>query len=362
MKVLKKILIVLAILIAIPLIIALFLKKDYAVEREIAINKPKQEVFDYVKYLKNQDNYSKWAMMDPDMKKTYRGTDGTVGFVSAWDSEQKDVGAGEQEIKKITEGERIDFELRFIRPFESTEAAYMVTESASEDQTTVKWGFNGHMNYPMNLMMLFMDFEEMISNDLDTGLMRLKGILESRQTVADGSMEFLLGYFNRTTGDLEKSVAGLSEAQLKFKPAPDKWSVSQCLEHIVATEKMLFDMAKKELAKPAQPELKGEVKTSDAELIAAMTDRSEKHKTSKELEGAGLYTDPQTALNDLAAARKPVLDYIQNASLEDLRNHVSDYPTGKADGYQSLLFIAAHCARHTLQIDEVKGDANFPKN
>ncbi|GEP97599.1 DinB family protein [Chitinophaga cymbidii] len=362
MKALKKILIVLAILIAIPLIIALFLKKDYAVEREITINRPKQEVFDYVKHLKNQDNYSKWAMMDPDMKKTYRGTDATVGFVSAWDSEDKNVGAGEQEIKKITEGERVDFELRFIRPFESTEAAYMITEASPEDQTNVKWGFNGHMNYPMNLMLLFMDFEEMIASDLDTGLTRLKGVLESRPMAANGSKEFLLEYFNRTTSDLEKSVAGLSEAQLKFKPAADKWSVSQCLEHIIATEKMLFGMSEKELEKPAQPELKGEVKLSDKELIAAMTDRSEKHKTSKALEGQGLYTDPQTALNDLSVARKPVLTYIQNASLEDLRNHVIDYPTGKADGYQSLLFIAAHCARHTLQIEEVKSDAGFPKN
>ena len=120
MRILKIILIVILIIIAIPLLTALFIKKDYAVEREITINKPKQEVFDYIKYLKNQDHYSKWAMMDPDMKKTYRGTDATVGFVSAWESDKKDVGTGEQEIKKITEGERLDFELRFIKPFEST--------------------------------------------------------------------------------------------------------------------------------------------------------------------------------------------------------------------------------------------------
>lgn len=138
MRILKTILIAVGILIAVPLIVALFAKKDYEVEREITIDKPKEEVFDYVKFLKNQDNYSKWATMDPEMKKTYRGTDGTVGFVSAWESDNKDVGIGEQEIKKITEGERIDFELRFFEPFESTEPAYMTTESVSENQTKVK--------------------------------------------------------------------------------------------------------------------------------------------------------------------------------------------------------------------------------
>ncbi len=180
MRILKIILIVIAFLIAIPLVAALFVKKDYGVEREITINKPKQEVFDYIKYLKNQDHYSKWAMMDPDMKKTYRGTDGTVGFVAAWESNNEDVGTGEQEIKKITEGERLDFELRFIKPFEATEAAYMATESVPENQTKVRWGFSGHMNYPMNLVMLFMDFDEMIGNDLDTGLKNLKTVMENK--------------------------------------------------------------------------------------------------------------------------------------------------------------------------------------
>lgn len=178
MKILKKALIVFGVLIAIPLIIALFVKKDYAVEREITINKSNTEVFEYVKHLKNQDNFSKWATMDPNMKKTYSGIDGTVGFVSAWESNNKEVGKGEQEIIKITEGERIDFELRFLEPFQAVEPAFMTTESLAENQTLVMWGFSGHMNYPMNLMFLFMDFETMIGNDLETGLKNLKQLLD----------------------------------------------------------------------------------------------------------------------------------------------------------------------------------------
>ena len=178
MKILKKVLIALAVIIAIPLVIALFVKKEYAVEREININKPNTEVFEYIKYLKNQYNYSKWATMDPNMKKDSRGTDGQVGFVSTWDSEIEDVGKGEQEIVKITEGKRIDFELRFIKPFEATEPAYMTTEAVSEQETKVKWGFSGKMPYPMNIMMLFMDMEEMIGADLEEGLKNLKVVLE----------------------------------------------------------------------------------------------------------------------------------------------------------------------------------------
>lgn len=184
MKILKTILIIILVIIAIPLITALFVKKSYSVEREVVIGRSRTEVFDYIRSLKNQDDYSKWATMDPDMKKSYRGTDGTVGFVSAWDSDRDDVGKGEQEIKKITEGERVDFELRFLEPFEATEQAYMITEDAPEGQTKVKWGFNGHIAYPMNLILLFMDFEQMIGDDLQTGLDRLKKNLETQPSPA----------------------------------------------------------------------------------------------------------------------------------------------------------------------------------
>lgn len=180
MKILKGLLFTVLGIVALALIVALFVKKEYAVEREIVINQPKEEVFNYIKYLKNQDNYSVWANMDPNMKKEYTGTDGAVGFVSAWDSDNSDVGRGEQEIVKINEGERIDYELRFKEPFESKEPAYLITEKIDGQQTKVKWGFNGKMDYPMNLMMLFMDMEEMIGNDLENGLNNLKIVLEKQ--------------------------------------------------------------------------------------------------------------------------------------------------------------------------------------
>lgn len=177
---LKKFSIAVLMLIALPFIIALFVQKEYSVVTQITIDKPVAEVFDYVKRLKNQDNFSVWAQMDPDMVKSYRGTDGTVGFVSHWESQLEEVGVGEQEIMRIDEGKRVDFELRFFSPFESTDPAFMSTEAVGANQTLVQWGFDGHLDYPMNLMFLFLDFETMIGNDLNQGLKQLKQQLESQ--------------------------------------------------------------------------------------------------------------------------------------------------------------------------------------
>lgn len=178
MKILKIVVALFGFLIAVILIIGLISPKDYTIVREVIIDRPHQEVYDYAKYLKNHDNFSKWSSMDPNMKKEYKGTDGTVGFISSWESDNKNVGKGEQEIIAIDEGKRIDYQLRFFEPFESSDKAYMTFEPINANQTKVQWAFDGHMDFPMNTMMLFMDMEKMIGDDFEAGLDNLKKILE----------------------------------------------------------------------------------------------------------------------------------------------------------------------------------------
>jgi len=178
MKILKISLISLGALIALIFIIPIFTQKIVDVERVITINKPKEQVFEYIKLLKNQTHYSTWAKKDPNTIMTYTGTDGTVGFVSKWASKNEDVGAGEQEIKKVTDGQRIDYELRFTEPFESTSSCYMSADALTENSTKVKWGFHSVMPYPMNLMLLFVSGEEMCGKDFEEGLVNLKSNLE----------------------------------------------------------------------------------------------------------------------------------------------------------------------------------------
>lgn len=175
LKILMWIIIIPVALIIIVLIVALFVNKDYAVQRDIVINKPKQEVYDYVKLIKNQEEYSTWVRMDPNMKKELKGTDGTVGFIYAWNGNSR-AGEGEQEIKKLTDGERVDIEVRFKRPMESGLNAVLSTATVSDAQTKVTWAVSGRNKYPFNFMNLFMN--NMLGKDLDSSLILLKSNLE----------------------------------------------------------------------------------------------------------------------------------------------------------------------------------------
>jgi len=169
------ILLIVAIPVALFLVVGLVSKKDYAIEREIIINKEKQAVFDYVKLLKNQDHYSKWVMVDPAMKKRFMGTDGTVGFVYAWDGNKK-AGKGEQEITSLQNGERVNVELRFEKPFAGVATAFLTTTAAQSGQTVVRWGMHGKSAFPMNAMNTFVT--GMLGKDLEESLVNLKTNLE----------------------------------------------------------------------------------------------------------------------------------------------------------------------------------------
>lgn len=175
MNILITILLVIAGIIALMLIFALFMKREHYVKREIIINALRQKVFDYLKLLKNQDEWNKNAKADPDRKEEFKGIDGTVGFIIAWNG-NKNVGEGQKEIMNIIEGKRIETEIRFVRPMSAIASIIMETESLSDNQTKVNLSNAGTLKYPLNIMIPMA--EKMFAKDMDISLSTLKNILE----------------------------------------------------------------------------------------------------------------------------------------------------------------------------------------
>jgi hypothetical protein len=146
------------------------------IQKSVEIRKPSSEVFNYLKLTRNQDYFSVWNMADPGMKKEQSGTDGEVGFVYRWDSQNKNVGAGEQETKAIIPGKRIDSELRFLRPMQNTgKTSFLITDSGN-GLTKVDWIFDSPSKFPMVLFAPI--FKRMLGKDLEKGLANLKALLE----------------------------------------------------------------------------------------------------------------------------------------------------------------------------------------
>lgn len=152
--------------------------KDFLVSSEITIARPVAEVFAFLRPLKNFQSWNPFLKPGANVKLDFRGVDGQPGFVASWDGD-REVGAGEQELTRILEGQRIDFDLRFFRPFRGNNKGSWIVEAADANQTRVRWCMTGPSPFPMSVIGLFIRCEKMIVPQFAAGLAKLKEKLEA---------------------------------------------------------------------------------------------------------------------------------------------------------------------------------------
>jgi hypothetical protein len=182
------------------------------------------------------------------------------------------------------------------------------------------------------------------------------------QDVSQADKDRALQYLESTKKGVLDATKGLSDAQWNFKPAPDRWSVAEVMEHLAAAEDMLRDVTQEQVMKsPAVPVRDAEeTKKADDGVLAMVPDRSHKVQAPEPLKPTNRFGSPAAAQRHFVQSRATTEEYLRNTA--GLRAHLGDSPMGKLDGYEFVLLIAAHSERHTKQMLEVKADANFPKN
>ncbi|MFN0016238.1 MAG: SRPBCC family protein [Saprospiraceae bacterium] len=224
--------------------LGVFGKKDYHIERSLEIDAPKDVVYEQVRLFKNFSSWSPWAPLDPKMKTSIEGTDGTVGAVYKW-SGNDDVGTGQETITALAP-DRIDFEVKFIEPFESTSPSYLLFAENGK-KTKVTWAFDMHIAFPWNGLAMFTDMDAGVGKDYEKGLENLKKVCEAiahkkyrgyEVAVEDIPQRFYVGvrktvpfqdmqtFFETTFGNAMASVEK-NGATLSGAPAGLFWSYNE---------------------------------------------------------------------------------------------------------------------------------------
>ena len=181
----------------------------------------------------------------------------------------------------------------------------------------------------------------------------------SAQEVTQAEKDKALQYLETTKKNVLEATKGLSEAQWNFKPAPDRWSVAQVMEHIAAAEDFIRGMVREKLMMAPAGEAGRDVQKTDDAVLAMVPDRTTKAQAPEPLVPTNRFGSPDGSIKHFVESRAATEDFLKTAT--GLRDHVADSPIGKLDGYEFVLLIAAHSERHTKQINEVKADPNFPK-
>jgi hypothetical protein len=183
----------------------------------------------------------------------------------------------------------------------------------------------------------------------------------SAQELTQAEKEHALQYLESTKQDVLEASKGLSAAQWNFKPAPDRWSVAQVMEHIAAAEDFIrVNLVQGKVMTLPAGEPGRDVKKIDAAVEAMIPDRSHKAQAPEPLVPNNRFGSPEGSLKHFLESRAITEQFLRSTA--GLRDHVMDGPVGKMDGYEFILFLAAHSERHVKQINEVKADPNFPKS
>lgn len=180
------------------------------------------------------------------------------------------------------------------------------------------------------------------------------------QTLSQADHEKGLQYLEQTRDGVVAATKGLSEAQLQFKPAPDRWSIAEVLEHITIVEGAIYGNVTENIMKAPPGAPNRDTAKIDAQVFAMIPDRSHKVKAPEQFVPTGRWPAADT-LDQFLKTRARTIAFFE--STPDLRAHVGGQGfLGPLDAYEWLMYATAHSARHTKQILEVKADPNFPKN
>lgn len=190
------------------------------------------------------------------------------------------------------------------------------------------------------------------------GVLSATGAAAVGQDISNSEREMALRYLAETRAGVIESVKGLSDAQFSFKPAPERWSVAETLEHLTIVEEFVATGVRPRLEKAPAPAPERDVKHVDATIIATVPDRSTKFQAPPQIQPNGRWT-PAVSLEHFLVSRDQTVEWLKTDT--DLRGHSVNHPAlGPLDGYQWILAAAGHSKRHTEQIIEVKTDPNFP--
>ena len=173
----KKLLIVLALIVVVLAIVIAIQPADFRITRTTTIAAPPAAVFAQVNDFHRWEAWSPWARLDPAMKTTYEGPAQGSGSIYTWMG-NNEVGQGKMTITESHPTDLIRIKLEFLKPIAATNTTEF-TFQPEGSQTLVNWTMTGANNFMGKAFNLFMNMDKMVGGDFEKGLGQLKAVVES---------------------------------------------------------------------------------------------------------------------------------------------------------------------------------------
>jgi DinB superfamily len=162
----------------------------------------------------------------------------------------------------------------------------------------------------------------------------------------------ILALLEQSRAALLAALDGVTGERASRIPAPGRWSILGCVEHVAISEDYLFAQIGK--AAPSPTPATNPVR--EAKMLAFGTDRSRRIESPPEGHPTGAFPTLAAALNHFLDSRRRSIEFVRS-NQEDLRSKVTWHPILKqANCHEMLLSMGLHVLRHVKQIEEIKSE------
>lgn len=186
--------------------------------------------------------------------------------------------------------------------------------------------------------------------------------LLGQDTAVPTDSKSVLDHLARTREMFLASIANLTPEQWSYKPAPDRWSVAECAEHITLAESFIRDLARPATTSPTDPAILAKSHGKSAMVLKFIVDRSQKFQAPEPINPAkqGAVRSRAEIERDFNFERGRTHELVGSAG--DLEARAVMHPAfQEMDLAAFFYFLSGHTERHTKQIEEVKASAGWPK-
>jgi hypothetical protein len=180
---------------------------------------------------------------------------------------------------------------------------------------------------------------------------------KSPKPLTQGERDRLLSYLHSSRKQLIDATTNLTAKQWSYKPAPEKWSIAEVVEHLALTEDLLFGYVRAAVDRPVPAPAKPAIDTE--QIVNNMKDRSKPANAPGELRPSGKWPAGPVLVDEFRQRRDRVIRYV-NDTKDPLRKLHTRWGGNVVELYQALHAIPGHTERHLAQIMEVKAAGGYP--
>lgn len=162
----------------------------------------------------------------------------------------------------------------------------------------------------------------------------------------------LIVELEKNQSQLHTTLSTVSEELFCHQPSEDRWSIAELVEHIILVEKGVLKSIKKYGAKPRSEKIVSALDKDQVRKVA--NNRARKIKAPDLFIPKGIFKNKAAAIEAFNQHRSEVGDFITTTTLP---LHSIGFPhmvIGMLNGMSWFSFMASHCHRHILQIEELK--------